>query len=91
MCVTTVSYNVYFNKSLVGPIQSSRGLREGGPLSLYLFLLCAEGLSQSLEEKSRNWLIHGCKISKGASHITHFLFADDNFYFLKQKLKKLML
>lgn len=88
MCVTTVSYNVCFNGSIIGLILPSRGLRQGDPLSPYLFLLCVEGLSQALEEKSRNGQIHGCKISASAPPITHLLFADDSFLFFKAKAEE---
>lgn len=83
VCVTTVSYFITFQGSSIGPITPNRGLRQGDPLSPYLFLLCVEGLSLSLKKAAGNGVIHGCCISPTAPSITHLLFADDSFLFFK--------
>ena len=83
MCVRTVSYEVCFNGSSIGPIIPERGLRQGDPLSPYLFLLCVEGLSDSINIAATNGVINGSKISATAPVITHLLFADDSFLFFK--------
>lgn len=49
----------------------------------YMFLLCNEGLSNSLDNAATNGLIHGCRVSQIAPDITHLLFADDSFLFFK--------
>lgn len=71
--VTTVSYNISVNGDQVGPLNPSRGLRQGDPLSNYLFLLCAEGLSSLIIQVESRGKIHGCKVSRGAPSITHDL------------------
>ena len=43
-CVTTITYAIKINRCPRGHIIPSRGLWQGNPLSLDLFLLCAEGL-----------------------------------------------
>lgn len=81
LCVSTVSYTVNFNGSQIGPIHPGRGLRQGDPLSPYLFLLCVEGLSRDINTSASQGRITGCRIHNLAPAVTHLLFADDSFLF----------
>ena len=47
-CISTVSYSILVNKEPKGDIRPSRGIRQGNPLSPYLFLLYSEGLNKML-------------------------------------------
>lgn len=83
MCVKTVSYNFCLNGSMVGPVIPKRGLRQGDPLSPYLFLFCVEGLSNAIDQASLDGNIHGSSICPLAPTISHLLFADDSFLFFR--------
>lgn len=83
MCVSTVSYKVCRNGEEVGPIVPSRGLRQGDPLSPYLFIICAEGLSSLIRNRERAGLIHGVKVARSAPTVSHLFFVDDCFLFFK--------
>ncbi|CAJ2674072.1 unnamed protein product [Trifolium pratense] len=83
MCVESVDYSVIVNDDMVGPIIPGRGLRQGDPLSPYLFIICAEGLSSLIKQAEAKGDIHGIKICKNAPIISHLLFADDCFLFFR--------
>ena len=64
-CVTSVTYSVKINGKPRGHIILSRGLRQGDPLSSYLFLLCAEGLSALIKSAINNGQLGGISVCKG--------------------------
>lgn len=88
LCVTTVSYSVNFNGTQVGPVTPRRGLRQGDPLSPYLFLFCVEGLPCSIKRLADEGRINGCRIHMQAPSITHLLFANDSFLFCKANMEE---
>jgi hypothetical protein len=81
--VSSVSYRIKVNGCLTEEINPSRGLRQGDPLSPYLFLLCAEGFSSLLNDAEHRGLLEGVTICPNAPSITHLLFAYDSLLLLK--------
>ena len=82
-CITTVSYSIMVNGEPKGLIHPSRGLRQGDPLSPFLFLFCAEGLNALLTQAARAGEIRGYSICRSGPKITHLFFADDCLLFCR--------
>ena len=81
------------NGSPIGFLGSSRGLRQGDPLSPPLFLLIMEVLSQVLKKTEEGGLIQGFHvgpINSTGIHISHLLFADDTILFCDASREKLL-
>jgi hypothetical protein len=76
-CATSVSFSVRVNGQHSAIFKPSRGFRQGDPISPYLFLLCAEGLSCMLKKYGPNYIARGVRVSRHAPWISHLLFADD--------------
>jgi hypothetical protein len=70
-CVTTVKYSVKFNGTLLDAFSPSRGLRQGDPLSPFLFLFVADGLSSLLKNEVDNGRITPIKVCRRAPGISH--------------------
>ncbi|XP_024043083.1 uncharacterized protein LOC112099827 [Citrus clementina] len=81
-CITTACFSVLINGNPVGLIKPKKGLRQGCPLSPYLFILCAEAFSNLLHQAEREQKIRGLKLAQDIT-ITHLLFADDSLVFSK--------
>lgn len=80
-CVSTVSFSILINGNPTGLIRPHRGLRQGDPLSPFLFLICAEGFSMLIRRALEHRVIHGIKLSRNGTSLTHLFFADDSVLF----------
>jgi hypothetical protein len=84
-CVSSTNFFVLINGSPSGFFRSSRGLRQGCPLSPLLFLLIVEGLSRILLKLVEVGRLEGVLVANGV-RITHLLFVDDVILFGKGSL-----
>ena len=85
-CISIASFSVLINSSPVGFFPSSRGLRQGDPLSPYLFVIGMEALSCLINRVVEGNYLFGSRIVDGRGEelvISHFLYADDTLLFCK--------
>ena len=82
-CVSSASFTILVNGQPTRSFTSSRGLRQGDPLSPFLFVICAEGLSALIQDAERRKAIHGVRIGRRVENISHLLFADDSLLFTR--------
>ncbi|KAK0579380.1 hypothetical protein LWI29_025445 [Acer saccharum] len=80
-CISSVSFSFLVNGAICGTVKPTRGLRQGDPLSPYLFLLCAEGLSCAINSAVVQRSLSGFVCRKPGSIISHLFFADDSLLF----------
>ncbi|KAJ9546729.1 hypothetical protein OSB04_019272 [Centaurea solstitialis] len=79
--VTTTSFSIALNGETHGFFKGARGIRQGDPLSPYLFTLVMEGFSMLFKECIREAAMFGYHPGCADLDITHLCFADDLFVF----------
>lgn len=80
-CVTSVKSAILWNGEALEDFTPERGLRQGDPLSPYLFVLCMERLSALITNKVEEGSWKGIKVSRNVCPISHLFFADDLILF----------
>ncbi|CAL1355512.1 unnamed protein product [Linum trigynum] len=80
-CVEHNHMRIFWNGELSHPITPSRGVRQGDPLSPYLFVLCMERLSHRIDQAVRDKSWKPIKLSANGPALTHLFFADDLILF----------
>ncbi|XP_057775198.1 uncharacterized protein LOC130994182 [Salvia miltiorrhiza] len=83
MCIRIISYEVLVSGTTVGPIILGRGLRQGDPISPYLFILCAEGLSAMINHETARGDLHDIQFGRRGPAISHLMFTDDCVFFCR--------
>ncbi|CAL5418073.1 unnamed protein product [Camellia sinensis] len=82
-CVTTVEFSVIVNGERRTSFTPSCGLRQGDPLSPYLFLLVADVLSTLIHHSLLSNAITGIRMRRTCPPLSHLFFADDAIIFFK--------
>jgi hypothetical protein len=83
-CISTVRFSVLINDSPSGFFGSSQGVRQGDPLSPFLFVLIMEAFSRMIDATYSRGLISGFSVGSrnhDRVEVSHLLFADDTLVF----------
>ena len=92
-----VSYAILVNGNAKGWVKASRGLRQGDPLSPFLFTIVADVLSRMLLKAKERNLLEGFRVGRNRCRVSHLQFANDTILFVNsneeelQTLKSLLL
>ncbi|RVW99807.1 LINE-1 retrotransposable element ORF2 protein [Vitis vinifera] len=96
-CLSSVSYAILVNGNAKGWVKASKGLRQGDPLSPFLFTIVANMLSRMLLKAEERSLLEGFRVGRNRCRVSHLQFADDTILFANscteelQTLKSLLL
>ncbi|RVW71995.1 putative mitochondrial protein [Vitis vinifera] len=91
-CISTAKFSVMINGVPAGFFSNSKGLRQGDPLSPYLFVLGMEVLSNLIRRAVDGGFLSGCRIwGRGEEEmiVSHLLFADDTIIFCEARKEQL--
>jgi hypothetical protein len=89
-CVESVRFSVKLYGVNSDSFLPSRGLRQGDPLSPYLFLFCVEGFSALLRQAQAEARLAEVSFGRDGPTVTHLLFADDSVVFLEASEQSMM-
>lgn len=88
-CVTSPMFSLVINRGLVGYFEGLKGLKQGDPLSPYLFVIVIEVFSQMLNEPAK-LKFTDFHPKCGKIGLTHLVFADDLLIFTKVNLNSVV-
>ena len=86
--VSTTIFSLLVNGAPTKPFYTSRGIRQGDPLSPFIFILIMEGLSRSIKNTTAEGEIKGLKLFQNCSTSTKQQFFDDTLLHGKPTLKE---
>lgn len=87
-CVSTPSFSIRINGKAFSNIKPTRGLRQGDPLSPYLFLLYVKGFTALLAKEEAEGRFYRVFIGRRAPMISHLLFAYDSLLFCRATMEE---
>ncbi|XP_071707923.1 uncharacterized protein [Rutidosis leptorrhynchoides] len=80
-CLKSASVSVLVNGTPTKEFKLGRGVRQGDPLSSFLFIIATEGLNWLTKSAVSNNLYSGVEIDKDKVPISHLQYADDTLFF----------
>lgn len=89
-CLSSASFSILVNGSPTAPVKMERGLRQGDPLSPFLFVLAVEALNILVRRAVEIDIFKGIEVGNQKVMVSHLQFADDTLVFCPAKKKWLL-
>lgn len=90
-CITTVTYRILVNGALSDLVIPTCGIRQGDPLSPYLFVLCMDKFLRLIDDYMAKKLWKLVRASRSGLLISHLFFADDLILFAEASINQMIL
>ena len=87
-CIITVKMSILWNGEATEKFSPGRGIRQGDPLSLYIFVLCIKRLSHGISQVVREGFWKPIRLAKQGTPLTHLFFADDLLLFAEASIEQ---
>ncbi|RVX07686.1 putative mitochondrial protein [Vitis vinifera] len=88
-CLSSSSFAILVNGNAKGWVKASRGLRQGDPLSPFLFTLVTDVLSRLMIRAVETGIIEGFFVGRDRTRVSLLQFADDTIFFSKASMEHL--
>ena len=85
-CVTSASMSILWNGEVTEAFTPGRGIRQGDPLSPFLFVLCIERLSHGITQAMMEGRWRPICLAKYGTPLTHLFLADDLLLFVEASI-----
>lgn len=89
-CVMSASASILINGSPSSTFKLQRGLRQGDPLSPFLFNLAVEPLNLLIQKSVSLGLWSGIEICRNGTRVSHLQYADDTLVFCEPNIQALL-
>jgi len=82
--------SILINGSPTEEFKPSRGLRQGDPLALFLFLVVAEGLAGLVRQALKQNMLKGMKVGRNGVDCCMLQFADDTLFLCDESFSNIL-
>lgn len=86
--ISTPVFSILLNETLTNTFNPTRALRQGDPLSPFLFIIAIEGLGRYIKKEAQGSRFKGLRIWGNDLAITHQKFVDDIMLFYEFSLRE---
>jgi len=87
-CISSPSYKILWNGEKTDSFVPTRGIRQGDPLSPYLFVICMEKLSHIIADQVDACYWKPMRAGRYGPQISHLVFADDLLLFAEASIEQ---